>query len=241
MSAALILAAAAMGLAGAPHCTAMCGAACAAASGGARPGAAGPAAFQFGRLASYAAGGALAASSVASMAALSQIAPMVRPLWTLLHVAVLAVGMWMLATGEMPRWMGRMGRPWRRQATAPAGWQPLRGPVRGALRPAGLGALWVAWPCGLLQSALLVAALADTPWAGAAAMGAFALTSSLGLLVGPALWLRVTRAGPAGASGAAAGVSAWAARIAGASLAAASAWALGHGLWQKALAWCFGG
>lgn len=238
MSAALILAAAAMGLAGAPHCAAMCGAACAAASGGARQGIGGPAAFQFGRLASYAAGGALAASSVASMAALAHIAPMVRPLWTLLHAAVLAIGLWMLVTGEMPGWMGRVGRPWRRQGLQPAGWQPVRGPVRSALRPAGLGALWVAWPCGLLQSALLVAALADTPWEGAAAMAAFALTSSLALMAGPALWLRLSRRGAA--SGAAANVSAWAARIAGASLAAASAWALGHGLWHKALAWCFG-
>lgn len=229
-----------MGLAGAPHCAAMCGAACAAASGGARPGMGGPAAFQLGRLASYAAGGALAASSVASMAALAQLAPMVRPLWTLLHAAVLAIGVWMLATGEMPRWMGRVGRPWRPVAQA-AGWQPVRGPVRGALRPAGLGALWVAWPCGLLQSALLIAALADTPWEGAAAMAAFALASSLGLLAGPALWLRLSRGGGAAASGAGANVSAWAARIAGASLAAASAWALGHGLWHKALAWCFGG
>ena len=58
------------------------------------------------------------------------------------------------------------------------------------LRAALFGSLWVALPCGLLQSALLVAALASTPVSGAAVMAAFALTSSLSLWAGPALWFR---------------------------------------------------
>jgi len=215
----------------------MCGAPCAAASSGCGPGLRGPLAFQAGRLASYMAGGAIAAASVASIAAFSQITPMLRPLWTLLHVAALAIGLWMLVTGAMPRWMGSIGRSLRRQPAAPAavggGWQPMRSP----LRPAATGALWVAWPCGLLQSALLVAALADSPWTGAAAMGAFALTSSLGLVAGPALWMRFSRGG----SAAAGEINAWAARIAGASICAAAAWALGHGLWARVWAWCIGG
>ncbi len=215
----------------------MCGAPCAAASSGCGPGLRGAAAFQTGRLLSYMAGGAIAASSVASMAALAQVAPMLRPLWTLLHLAALAIGVWMLATGAMPRWMGSVGRSWRRRpATVVAtggAWRPMRSP----LRPAAAGALWVAWPCGLLQSALLVAALADSAWTGAAAMGAFALTSSLGLIAGPALWLRFSRAGRVAAGE----VNAWAARIAGASLCAAAAWALGHGLWARVWAWCISG
>ena len=57
MDQALILSAVLMGLAGTPHCLAMCGAACAAASGGqaSRLGA-----FHLGRLVAYAAAGAVA-------------------------------------------------------------------------------------------------------------------------------------------------------------------------------------
>jgi hypothetical protein len=93
----------------------------------------------------------------------------------------------------------------------------------------------VAWPCGLLQSALLVAALANTAWQGAVTMAGFAAASSLGLVLGPALWWRIGNGRGAG----------WlsgrpAVRLAGLALAAASAWALGHGLWMRVVAWCFG-
>jgi sulfite exporter TauE/SafE len=98
----------------------------------------------------------------------------------------------------------------------------------------GTGLGWVAWPCGLLQSALLVAGLANTAVQGALVMAAFAAASALGLLLGPALWWRL--------SGGAA--NRWmsphlAVRLAGLALALASAWALGHGLWLRVAAWCF--
>ena len=64
--------------------------------------------------------------------------------------------------------------------------------VAATARSAGLGLAWVAWPCGLLQSALLVAALANMPASGALVMAGFAGASAAGLLLGPALWWRLS-------------------------------------------------
>lgn len=236
MDAALILSALLMGLAGSPHCVAMCGAACTALAGrcgGARPQQA-LAGFHLGRLLGYAAAGAVAAGSVTLLARFSQLTPALRPLWTLVHVAALALGVWLLVRGRQPAWLETLGRGTRLAPAAAAragegGWQPMLGP----LKAGAAGAAWVAWPCGLLQSALVVAALGQHPASGASIMAAFAIGSSLGLWLGPALWWR---AGAPGADKLAGG--GWAVRLAGLGLAAASAWALGHGLWTRLAAWC---
>jgi hypothetical protein len=217
---ALVAAAALMGLAGLPHCAAMCAAPCAAVAG---RGAASQPLFQLARVGGYAAAGALAAAGVGALRDVLALAPVLRPLWTLLHLAALAVGLWMLWHGRWPSFAQRRAPT----SAAPAVWQRIALPARSA----GAGALWIAWPCALSQSALLVAALGDTPGQGAAAMAVFALASS------PALWLapfvlRGTRAGGEAAL-------TWGVRAAGALLSAGSAWALGHGLWQRAIAWCF--
>ena len=102
------------------------------------------------------------------------------------------------------------------------------GPTGSALA----GALWVAWPCGLLQSAILVAALAGSPLSGAAMMATFALASGLGLSLAPWLWRRWGSAGGALVSGGSA------IRIAGALLAVASGWALTRGVWAQVAAYC---
>lgn len=239
MDAALIFSAWLMGLAGAPHCTAMCGAACGALTrrcSSGRPARA-MASFQAGRLLGYAAGGAVAASSVSVLALLGQSTPALRPLWTAVHVAALALGLWLLITARQPRWLGELGRPPSPMpqppstSTAVAGWQRMSGPVRAA----AAGTLWLAWPCGLLQSALMLSALANSAWAGAAVMATFALASSAGLWAAPALWWRLT-----GRSTASMQAATWPIRLAGAALAGASAWALGHGLWQRIVAFCFG-
>ena len=243
MDPALFLSAVLMGLAGTPHCLAMCGAACTAASGGGRPRDLLP--FHLGRLLAYAAAGAVAAASVGSLATLGQAVSALRPLWTMVHMAALALGLYLVWQGRQPAWMERLGRT--RSTAVPhrpgERWQAVRGPARSA----GLGLAWVAWPCGLLQSALLVASLANTAWSGAAVMAGFAGASAAGLVLGPALWWRLTggrsRGTVAGAStrptGAAALSASTAVRFAGAALAAASAWALGHGLWIRLAAWCF--
>ncbi|MBC7941790.1 MAG: sulfite exporter TauE/SafE family protein, partial [Chitinophagaceae bacterium] len=90
MDAALILAGLAMGVASSPHCAAMCGAPCAALTNGCKRSAAG---FHAGRLVGYMAAGAVAASSVALLGSWSQAAPALRPLWALLHLAFLALGL----------------------------------------------------------------------------------------------------------------------------------------------------
>jgi sulfite exporter TauE/SafE len=80
MDASLVLAALLMGLAGAVHCTAMCGAACTAVlqrcGGPSMPRT--TLGFHLGRLASYAIGGAIAAASVNALAAWSQATPALR-------------------------------------------------------------------------------------------------------------------------------------------------------------------
>lgn len=225
MDAALIASAALLGLAGTPHCAAMCGAACAAVTR--RGQGAGQAAFHVARVAGYAAVGGVAAASVGTLAQLGQLSPAFRPLWTLLHLAALGLGLWLLVKGRQPAWLERLGRSGRDLAPQSGGWQRLRGPGQAAVA----GGLWFAWPCGLLQSALVIAALANTPAAGAAAMGAFALASGTGLALGPWLWMRL-------GGGAAVAATPWAVRGAGLLLLAASGWAVGHGLWTQVVAYC---
>ena len=157
------------------------------------------------RVAGYAAAGAIAASSVGVLAQLGQVSPVLRPLWTLLHCAALALGLWLLWHGRQPAWLENLGRGARQlapQQGAQGGWQRLQGPARASTA----GLLWVAWPCGLLQSALMMAALANSAWGGGLAMAAFASASAAGLGLAPWLFARLTR----GSGGGALQASAWA-------------------------------
>ena len=91
------------------------------------------------------------------------------------------------------------------------------------------------WPCGLLRSALVVAALANHAWGGALAMGAFALASAPALAFGPRLLLRLLHR-----RGADARALSWAVRLSGAGLLLASAWAIWHDFWLRIAAYCIG-
>lgn len=231
MELALVFSAALMGLAGVPHCLAMCGGTTAGVIRACSRGNMSHATLGFhaGRLLGYAAGGALAASSVALLRQLGEAAPALRPVWVLLHLTVLGFGLWLMWTGRQPQWMQGQGRSLPPELAA-QGWQRVQGPARAA----GAGVLWLAWPCGLLQSALVVATLAGSAAGGAAVMAAFAIVSSIGLVAGPSLWLRLS-----GGAGASLVAGQWAVRLAGAGLAAASGWALGHGMWERVVALCF--
>ncbi|HNU12615.1 MAG TPA: sulfite exporter TauE/SafE family protein [Rubrivivax sp.] len=225
MDAALYASALALGLAGAPHCVAMCAAPCAAVTGGRTIGT--QLAFHLSRAASYALAGALAAASVNALALLGSVSPIFRPLWTMVHAAVFGLGLWLALVGRQPEWLERIGRSG----------QGLRAGAQGARRGGSgraivAGALWVAWPCGLLQSAVLVAALADTPWAGAGVMAVFALATGFGLTAVPWLWRRLGSQ-PTALMGGTAGV-----RLAGVMLAIAAIFALWSDLWPKVLAYC---
>jgi sulfite exporter TauE/SafE len=242
----LALSAFLLGIAGIPHCAAMCGASCTAVLGACSRGGGGAAAsaapwgFHLARVAGYAAAGGVAAAGVATLAWAGAAWPVLRPAWTLLHAAALALGLWMAWAGRQPAWMTLVGHRRFAAATAAAsaapdmaggGWQRLAGPVPAA----AAGLAWVAWPCGLLQSALVVAGLANSPWGGALVMASFGLASAAGLQFVP-WWLqrrwRLDAWSPA--------MSAWSARAAGLLLALGSAWALGRDLWQPMLDACFG-
>ena len=222
MDGALVATALLMGLAGGPHCAAMCGAACTAIAG--RGGALSTPmlALHAGRVVSYAAAGALLAGGVSGLGSFDTAAPLLRPLWGMVHVGAIALGGWLLWAGRAPRWLS-LPSP---RVAALAGAQPIR-VVRSLPAPAraGLaGACWAAVPCGLLQSALLVAALGSGPASGAAVMAAFALASTLGLWLAQGVWLALRGAGD-GRRYAALSV-----RAAGALLLGSSAFALWHGL-----------
>jgi sulfite exporter TauE/SafE len=218
VSAALVVGALLLGFGGSPHCAAMCGAPCAALT---RGGGGRVAGFHGGRMLGYMAAGALAAASVSTLGATREAWPVLRPLWALLHVAVLALGLWLLVSGRKPEW--RFGRAPGVLATAGT-WVPMSGPSRAG----AAGLVWVAWPCGLLYGALTMAALADGPLGGAAVMAAFSIGTLPALAAAPLLLNRLTGSK----------AKAVAVRAAGALLAGSSAWALGHGVWERVLAWC---
>jgi sulfite exporter TauE/SafE len=224
----LVIAGLAMGVAATPHCAAMCGAPCAALTARCGRSAGG---FHVGRLVGYMAGGAVAASSVGLLSSWSQSVPVLRPLWTALHLALLALGLWWLATGRQADWMMKRSVP--ATIRLPGGTQtPRRRPLRATL--AGLA--WVAWPCGALQAALLLAALASTAAGGALVMGAFALGSLPALAVLPWVLSRWTAVGSGGALRQQ--LTRHGYRLAGVGLVAGSGWALTHGLWRQFAAWC---
>ena len=219
-----------MGLAGGPHCVAMCGAACAG-IGRTQTGQSKRAlwVFQVGRLAGYSAMGALAAFSIQGLGWLSVHAAALRPVWSMFHVAAAFLGLMLLYQARQPIWLEDSARKvW-------AGVRKLTGSANGntngsaALASTGLlGVLWALLPCGLLYSALLVAAMTGSAAQGAGVMALFALGSGVSLMAGPWLWLRLR--GP--------GSGQWAIRLAGLALFASSSWALWMGLVQNTAPWC---
>lgn len=233
MQASLALTALLMGLVGGPHCVVMCGAACAGLGQ-----AAGPhkhkalLGFQLGRVVGYSALGGLAAASMQGVGWLTVQSAALRPLWSLLHVAALVLGLVLVWQARQPVWLEDAARQVWRKVRA---WAP----GQGAGAPWVLGVLWALLPCGLLYSALLVAALAGQAWEGAVVMACFALGTSVSMVLGPWLWLRmrggatvVRFAGQGASSGA------WGVRLAGAALAASAAWALWMGLVHNTAPWC---
>lgn len=223
-----------MGLAGGAHCLAMCAAPCGAIVGqggddgqpvrwAPRHGAAlRGAAFHAGRIAGYATVGAAAALAMDSLAWLTQQTTALHPVWTLMHVAVMAWGLLMLVQSRQPAWVEQAGRAvWGRV-------RPLVGAPGGVL---AAGFLWALMPCGLLYSALLVAALSGGPVQGALAMALFGIGSGAWLVGGRWAWSRIrSRLDGFRAE--------WGTRLAGALLCGVATWALWMDLVYKPSLWC---
>ena len=211
-----------MGLAGSPHCIAMCGAACAGIGQAAAPRTArAMALFQLGRLLGYASLGALAAASMQGLGWLTVHSAALRPLWSLVHVAAAVLGLALLVLGRQPLWL---------ELGARRLWLRVREATRtmGLAAPLGIGTAWALLPCGLLYSAVMVAALADSAADGAVVMALFALGSGAALWAGPWLMLRLGRQGR----------GTWGMRIAGLALLLSAAWALWMGLAHDQAPWC---
>lgn len=225
-----------MGLAGGPHCVAMCSAACAgvirvvrAPPGGGvaslapATGATRTLAFHAGRIAGYATGGAIAATAVQGLALASEQVMALRPLWVLLHVFVFVWGVVLAAMGREPVWVHRVG------GFLAARLRPFTGSTGGVL---ATGTLWVSMPCGLLYSALMLAALGNGPMEGAALMALFAIGSGLSLVLAPWVWqsLRQGKLGPARKE--------WGTRLAGVLLAGVALQAVWMDLARQIEIWC---
>jgi sulfite exporter TauE/SafE len=233
-----------MGLVGGSHCLAMCSAPCGALVGGQQKEGKGAScagsslqtvrwmprsgvvrrgmAFHVGRLAGYSAAGALAAFAMDSLAWLTQQTVALRPAWTLMHVAVMAWGLMMMVQARQPQWVESAGRGiWGRV-------QPLVRAPGGVL---AAGFLWALMPCGLLYSALLVAALSGGPLEGAVSMALFGLGSGVWLAGGPWIWARLRAWLNTSKTD-------WGTRVAGALLCAIGGWALWMDLIYKPSLWC---
>lgn len=211
-----------MGLVGGPHCVAMCGAACAGISRAA--GARSTRAlwtFQLSRMVGYALFGAFAAGTVQGLAWLGTNTSVIRPVWTMFHVAAMLLGLALLWRARQPAWIESVGQGVWRKA------RPVLTKM-GARAPMVLGVAWALMPCGLLYSALLMASLSASAVEGALIMALFSIGTSVSLTAGPWLLLRL-RSAQSGA---------WAIRLAGLALAATSGWALWMGITQPTGLWC---
>ena len=211
-----------MGLAGGPHCVAMCGAACA--DIGRAAGERSTRAlwtFQLSRMVGYALFGAFAAGSVQGLAWLGTNTTAIRPVWTMFHVGALVLGAVLIWQARQPAWIENLGQTVWRKA------RPVLTTL-GQRAPVVLGVAWALMPCGLLYSALLVASLSANALEGAAIMALFSLGTSVSLTAAPWLLLRL-RGGRSGA---------WGIRLAGLALAATSGWALWMGITHPTGLWC---
>ncbi|HSI45563.1 MAG TPA: sulfite exporter TauE/SafE family protein [Methylophilus sp.] len=187
MLASLLLTAFVMGLAGGPHCIAMCGAACGAMQSPSNARSIPiriiktvPWSFYLGRMLGYGLLGALAAQSLRGLAWLSNQSQVFQPLWTFSHTLIFAWGFLLLVTGKQPQW-------------AIQGAQQVWALIKQYTRHARFnflftGMVWALLPCGLLYSAVMLASLQSQWLQGALVMMAFAIGSATVLAIAPLLW-----------------------------------------------------
>lgn len=174
----------AMGFLGSAHCIGMCGGIAGALSS-ARGGVRRSLAYNVGRIASYSMMGGLVGVFGASLAGLAGTNGMLA-LRLLAALLIVAVGLHLAGWSGVSTRIERAGASvWRRIA-------PLArraGSSSSPLSALALGALWGWLPCGLLYSALSIAAASGSASDGALSMAAFGIgtlpaTLSIGLFAG---------------------------------------------------------
>jgi sulfite exporter TauE/SafE len=177
--------------------------------------------FQLGRWLGYSLVGGLAAFSVQALGWLTVESVALRPVWSMLHVAAMVLGLLLIWQAKQPVWLDQ---------SAQNLWAKIRklNLNMGKVAPVGVGVLWAFMPCGLLYSALMVAALTGNALEGALTMACFALGSGLSLGLAPWLLLMLKSLGD----------GAWGIRLAGLALAITSGWALWMGLAHNQAPWC---
>ena len=164
---------------------------------------------------------ALTAFSVQALGWLTVESAALRPLWSLLHAGAFFVGLLLVWQAKQPVWLDQ---------SAQQLWSKIRrlNVNLGRVAPVAVGVMWAFMPCGLLYSALMVAALTGNALDGAITMACFALGSGVSLGFAPWLLLRLKGMGD----------GAWGIRLAGVALAVTSAWALWMGLFHNQAPWC---
>ena len=244
----LLLTAFLMGLAGGPHCLLMCGPTCLGLSQMLKPsgalakGASGLTLFHIGRLLGYASLGGVMGASLQGLGWLASHSAVFQPVWSLLHVAAAVLGLLLFFKAEQPAWLSDQAQVlWRRVSRS-------KGETVRSWGPQGLlvlGLVWTFLPCGLLYSALSVAALSSNAWDGGLVMLAFAVGSTTVLVSGPWVWQRLYPPGQQGTIAllqpkpvGAFQMQTWGMRMAGLSLTALSTWSLWQALFNNQAPWC---
>jgi sulfite exporter TauE/SafE len=174
----LLVSALLMGLLGSSHCVVMCGGVVAMTCSAlplARRGRVGAQlpyvlAYNAGRIASYAAAGAVAGALGATLASFGVVERAQLGLRVAAGVMMIAVGLYVAGLARALRWLERAGEPaWRRIAPIARRLVPVRSPPQAL----ALGLLWGWMPCGLVYAALAASVTSGGALGGAATMVAF--------------------------------------------------------------------
>lgn len=170
---ALAAAALVAGLLGGVHCIGMCGGIAGALSAAARgPALRRQAAFNVGRIASYAAAGALAGGLGSLVQTLGPVNAAQTGLFIVANIFMVLLGLYVAGWGRsLLRLESAGGALWRHV-------EPLRRhflPIDSDVRALGAGAVWGWIPCGLVYSMLALALASGSALAGAGVLAAFGL------------------------------------------------------------------
>lgn len=170
---ALAAAALVAGFLGGVHCIGMCGGIAGALSAAARgPALRRQAAFNLGRVGSYAVAGALAGGLGSLVQSLGPVNAAQTALFVVANVFMVLLGLYVAGWGRsLLRLESAGGAVWRRI-------EPLRRhflPIDSDARALGAGAVWGWIPCGLVYSMLALALASGSALSGAAVLAAFGL------------------------------------------------------------------